>query len=84
MKNIINTNYKPQHTPKDIYRFMSVFQTALKEEIQDKLSLFEVEVPLYSTDKIVSDIYEMIESRPITFGTATDNEVYSMYNKYDY
>jgi hypothetical protein len=84
MDSVINTNYKPNYKEKELHRFLTLFERHVREELEDKLNIFEVQAPLYSTKPIVSEIYETINSRLITFGTATDDELYSMYNKYDY
>jgi hypothetical protein len=84
MDSIINTNYKPKYSPKKLHRYLTLFERYIRIELEDKLNIFEVQAPLYSTKQITSEIYEIINSRVITFGTATDDELYSMYNSYGY
>ena len=84
MKSSIPSNYKPKHSERDIHKLLSLLVTNLKEELKNRMSLFEVMPPKYSTKKITSDIYENLVSRTIDFGTATDDEIYTLYNNYDY
>ena len=84
MKSSIPSNYKPKHSERDIHKLLSLLVTNLKDELRNRLSLFEVMAPMYSTNKITSDIYENLVSRTIDFGTATDDEIYTFYNNYNY
>ena len=84
MGSTIPSNYKPKHSERDIHKLLSLLVTSLKEELRNRFSLFEVMAPKYSTNKITSDIYENLVSRNIDFGTATDDEIYTIYNNYNY
>jgi hypothetical protein len=84
MKSKISVNYKPKYSIKEINKFLIIFQDILREEVNNSFDVLQIEAPIYSSKTITSEIYELIKSRIIAFGSVTDEETYSLYNRYHY
>ena len=56
----------------------------LRNELEERLNITELMPPMFSSKGASSEIFQTLESRMITFGTATDGDLYSLYNNFNY
>lgn len=84
MKSKLIANYNQKLNPAIIHQLLFFLEKELIEEFSQRLPIQNVVAPLYSTKQITSSIFQEIESRNITFGTATDSNIYMAFNNFNY